>query len=61
MIAADADSFDFTQMLRKVGDGDESARVAFWERVYGELRRLAIAQLRSERTDHTLQPSALVN
>lgn len=29
--------------------------------VYGELRRLAARYLRSERADHTLQPTALVN
>src|ERR1700692_603678 len=28
---------------------------------YGELRRLADRYLRRERTDHTLQPTALVN
>lgn len=29
--------------------------------VYGELRRLAASHLRSERVDHTLQPTALVH
>lgn len=29
--------------------------------VYGELRRLAASQMRKERSDHTLQPTALVH
>jgi RNA polymerase sigma factor (TIGR02999 family) len=29
--------------------------------VYGELRRIAAAQLRRERPDHTLQPTALIH
>ena len=32
-----------------------------WPLVYKELRRLAAAQLRQERRDHTLQPTALVH
>ncbi|HZL55896.1 MAG TPA: ECF-type sigma factor [Bryobacteraceae bacterium] len=32
-----------------------------FQAVYGELRRLAKRALRSERPDHTLQPTALVH
>ena len=34
---------------------------ALFARVYDELRRLAAAALRTERSDHTLQPTALVH
>ena len=34
---------------------------ALFARVYDELRRLAAAALRNERSDHTLQPTALVH
>ena len=32
-----------------------------WSAAYGELRRMAAGFMRRERTDHTLQPGALVN
>lgn len=32
-----------------------------WDQLYAELRRLAAGMLRSERAEHTLQPTALVN
>jgi RNA polymerase sigma factor (TIGR02999 family) len=50
-----------TQLLRDYGDGDETARERMLPLVYDELRRLATAYLRRERTDHTLQPTALVH
>jgi len=48
-------------LLRAWGKGDLEAREALMPLVYGELRRRASAYLRQERTDHTLQPTALVN
>ena len=48
-----------TQLLAAVGeDPDASARL--FEAVYADLRAIAAAHMRSERPDHTLQPTALV-
>jgi RNA polymerase sigma factor (TIGR02999 family) len=41
--------------------GDESARGELISVVYQTLHRIAESQLRKERPDHTLQPTALVN
>lgn len=40
---------------------DESARTQWAEAFYSELKKIAERQMRSERADHTLQPTALVN
>jgi RNA polymerase sigma factor (TIGR02999 family) len=48
-------------LLRAWGNGDLGAREQLMPLVYAELRRRAAAYLRRERTDHTLQPTALVN
>jgi RNA polymerase sigma-70 factor (ECF subfamily) len=48
-------------LLRAWGKGDLKARESLMPLVYEELRRRAAAYLRQERTDHTLQPTALVN
>ncbi len=48
-------------MLERWVEGDPHALAALATLVYDELRRLARDQLRSERADHTLQSSALVN
>lgn len=50
-----------TQILREWSDGDENAPARLMPLVYEELRRLAAFYLKSERTDHTLQPTALVH
>jgi len=50
-----------TLLLRRYGDGDAEAARELLELIYGELRRIAGAQLRHERPDHTLQPTALVH
>jgi RNA polymerase sigma-70 factor, ECF subfamily len=50
-----------TQLLKKWQDGDQSALNDLVPLVYGELRRLAHHYLRSERSDHTLESSALVH
>jgi RNA polymerase sigma factor (TIGR02999 family) len=52
---------EFTMMLRKWSAGDESALEDLIPLVYGELRHLAAARLRSERFGHTLQPTALIH
>lgn len=48
-------------LLRAWGDGNVEAREELVRLVYEQLRRRAAAYLRTERADHTLQPTALVN
>lgn len=48
-----------TQLLEHWVQGDEKALHDLIPVVYQELRRLARGQLQSERTDHTLQSTAL--
>ena len=50
-----------TQLLGEVKAGDKEALDRLVPIAYGELRRLADSYLRRERTDHTLQPTALVH
>ena len=50
-----------TQLLIQAQSGDAAALDAMLPVVYEELRRVARGYLRSERTDHTLQPTALVH
>ncbi|HEY0408471.1 MAG TPA: sigma-70 family RNA polymerase sigma factor [Pyrinomonadaceae bacterium] len=52
---------EVTQLLVKLSDGDRTALDELLPLVYGELRRLADRYLRRERSDHTLQATALVN
>ena len=44
-----------------MGDGEERAADLLFPRVYDELRRIAAAQLRRERSDHTIRPTGLVH
>ena len=50
-----------TALLRAWGSGDLRARDDLLPLVYQELRKCARAYLRRERSDHTLQPTALVH
>lgn len=50
-----------TQLLAQINDGDQNAANKLVPLLYSELRRLAGSYLRSERGDHTLQATALVN
>ena len=50
-----------TRLLQAWGDGDVRARDTLISLVYAELKRQAQAYLRRERSDHTLQPTALVH
>ena len=50
-----------THWLRKWREGDPAALEEITAELYGELRRLADAYLRRERSDHTLQATALVH
>ncbi len=52
---------DITSLLTAVRRGDSQAEAELIARVYSELHALAVHQMRSERSDHTLQPTALVN
>jgi RNA polymerase sigma factor (TIGR02999 family) len=50
-----------TRLLVGWGRGEEQAQERLLPLVYDELRRIAAAYLRRERSDHTLQPTALVH
>src|SRR3954452_1859825 len=52
---------DVTQLLAQWSGGDQAALDRLMPLVYGELRRLASAYLRRERSNHTLQSTALVH
>ncbi len=52
---------DITALLRDWRQGDLAARDQLVAVLYPELRALADRQLRGERANHTLQPTALVN
>jgi RNA polymerase sigma factor (TIGR02999 family) len=54
-------SNQITELLANWSRGDPQAREALMPLVYDELRRLASSYLRQERSDHTLQPTALVH
>ena len=56
----DLDSQRVTQLLAEAGMSDASARELL-PIVYDELRRLAATHFATERDNHTLQPTALVN
>lgn len=48
-------------LLERWRGGDSAAGDQLAEMVYGNLRRLASSYMRSERSNHTLSPTALVN
>jgi RNA polymerase sigma factor (TIGR02999 family) len=50
-----------TALLKRWRQGDSAALEKLLPLVYGELRRIAARQLRRERLNHTLQPTALVH
>jgi len=50
-----------TQLLQHLRAGDEAARGELMDAVYAALHRIARSHLRKERSDHTLQPTALVH
>ena len=52
---------EVTHLLLKVARGDRSSEPELYKLVYDSLRRLAGYQMRRERRNHTLQPTALVN
>ena len=48
-------------LLRDVEIGSDAAKAALFEALHDELVRIAAVQMRRQRRDHTLQPTALVN
>jgi DNA-directed RNA polymerase specialized sigma24 family protein len=48
-------------LLNEIAAGSESSPERLLELVYDDLRRLAGAYMQNERTDHTLQATALVH
>src|SRR6266566_3705509 len=50
-----------TDLLTRWSNGDDAALAELTPLVYEELRHLAHRQMRAERSDHTLQTTALVN
>ena len=61
MDAASVPQQRVTHLLTRWSQGDDAALAELTPFVYGELRRLAHRQMNAERTDHTLQTTALVN
>jgi len=55
------DAAQVTELLRLSSQGDREAEAQLMEVMKDELQRLAVICMRSERRDHTLQPTALVN
>lgn len=55
------DSAEITQILHEWNAGDEQAGERLFPFVYNELKRNARYLMSNERSDHTLQPTALVH
>lgn len=52
---------DVTRLIDAAAAGDPNAAAELLPLVYDELRKLATARMAEERSDHTLQPTALVH
>ncbi len=52
---------DISRILKSWSDGDRQSRDELIASVYEELHKIASRYLRRERSDHTLQPTALVH
>ncbi|MDX1984866.1 MAG: ECF-type sigma factor [Bryobacteraceae bacterium] len=52
---------EITALLRMAGEGNREAEARLVSAVYPQLQVIARRLMRSERPDHTLQPTALVN
>lgn len=52
---------EVTRLLEELQNGQEGATERLFPLVYAELHALAVHYMRSERGDHTLQPTALVH
>ena len=56
-----ASAGDVTELLLQWSNGSEAALQRLMPLVYEECRRIAARQMRGERVEHTLSPTALVN
>jgi len=61
MSASSLSQKEITAMLRAWGEGERGASEELVRLVYNELRRQARFHLRRERSNHTLQTTALIN
>jgi RNA polymerase sigma factor (TIGR02999 family) len=61
MTTGDAPLTDVTSLLERLSAGDREAMATLFDTLYRELRGLAVAAMRAERREHTLQPTALVH
>jgi RNA polymerase sigma factor (TIGR02999 family) len=52
---------EVTRLLAEWREGNGHARSELFNLIYNELRRMAARHMRSERPNHTLQPTALVH
>jgi len=52
---------DITSLLQAVRSGDAASRDKLMSAMYSDLRQVARRYMASERADHTLQPTAVVN
>lgn len=57
----DSTKGEITRLLESVGQGDLDAKARLVDALYSELRGMASRQLRANRANHTLQPTALVH
>lgn len=57
----ESSSADVTALLTRLSKGDKSVIGRLMPLVYDELHRRATSQMRQERANHTLQPTALVH
>jgi RNA polymerase sigma factor (TIGR02999 family) len=60
-MAVQPDGTPIEQLMANLREGNREAIGELVNLLWPELRRLAAAKMRSERTDHTWQPTALVN
>ncbi len=61
MTRPDSTAHDVTRLLHELSGGDESAMARLVPLIYEELRAIAAREMRRERGEHTLQPTALVH
>lgn len=55
------DKAQLTRLIQAASQQDAGASEELFAILYAELRRLAVQKMRSERANHTLQPTALVH
>lgn len=61
MKTLDGNAPDITSLLQAVRAGDSASRDKLMSVMYSDLRKVAQRYMASERPDHTLQPTAVVN